>query len=207
MSKSASEEKITIGSHVAMKVQCAMCSKEGIGEEFTTAQDHKNNEIHLCLECKEKTNMAFEQETHKPNLILGVLFGAVGAAIGGAIWYLVTIGSGWEIGYISIGLGYLTGLGVYRGAGKKRGHQLQIIAAILVVVTIVITNKFIFDQLINDYIQANPNEFPGFPVGESVSISFLEPEFWKGMVSPIGLLIYATGIYVAYSYCKPRSIG
>lgn len=100
----------------------------------------------------------------------------------------------------------MIGFGVYFGAGKKRGHNLQIISALLAVVTIIITEKFIADYFLNDYIQNNPAEFPDIPVGQSVSISFLEPEFWKSFISPIGLLIYAIGIYLAYTFCKPRKI-
>lgn len=199
-------EKITIGSEVGIKVNCSMCQKEGTTDQFITLQGNKGQNVYLCPECKEKANKSFEDETKNPNILLAIVVGAIGAVIGGVIWYFVAIGTGKEIGYISLGMGYLVGFGVYFGAGKKRGHQLQIIAALLAVVAIIVTEKFIFDYFLNDYVQSHLSEFPNLSPGQSISVSFFEPEFWKNFVSPIGLLIYAIGIYLAYKFPKPRKI-
>lgn len=199
-------EKITIGSEVGVKVNCSTCQKEGTTDQFTTLQNDKKENVFLCAECKEKMNTAFEDETKNPNFLLGVVGGGVGALIGGIIWYFVAIGTGMEIGYISLGLGYLVGFGVYLGAGKKRGHQLQIISALLATIAIIVTEKFLFDYFLNDYIQNHPAEFSDFPAGQSVSVSFFESEFWKSFISPVGLLIYTIGIYLAYKFCKPKKI-
>lgn len=204
--KDTTEEKITIGSDVGKKVNCLICKKEGTTDQFIILQGNKGGSVYLCPECKEKANKEFEDETKNPNILFAILGGAVGAVIGGAIWYLVAIGTGKEIGYISLGLGYLIGIGVYLGSGKKRGHKLQIISAVLAIIAIILTEKFIFDHYLNQYIQNHLSEFPNFSPGQSISISFSEPEFWKNFVSPIGLLIYAIGIYLAYKYCKPRKI-
>lgn len=205
MEKSTSE-KITIGSEVGVKVNCEMCRKEGTTDQFVTLQGNKGQSIYLCSECKQKANQAFENETQNPNILLATIAGAVAALIGGIIWYIVAISAGMEIGYISLGLGYLVGFGVFLGAGKKRGHQLQIISALLTVAAIVVIEKFIFDYFANDYIQSHLSEFPDFPEGQKISVSFLEPEFWKSFASPIGLIIYAIGIHLAYKFPKPRKI-
>jgi len=199
-------EKITIGSEVGKTVNCSMCQKQGTTNEFITLQGAKGQSTYLCPDCREKTKQAFEAETKDPNIFLAILAGAVGAAIGGVVWYFVAIGTGREIGYISIGMGYLVGYGVHLGAGKKRGQRLQIIAALLMAVAIIVTEKYIFDFFLNDYIKNNPGEFPDIAPGEKVAVSLLEPELWKSFISPIGLLIYAFGIYIAYKFCKPRKI-
>jgi hypothetical protein len=200
------QEKITIGSEVGVKINCAMCQKEGTTDQFVTLQGDKGQSIYLCPGCKQKANEAFEDETKNPNILLAIVVGAIAAAIGGIVWYIFAIITGIEFGYISLGLGYMVGFGVYLGAGKKRGHQLQIISALLAIVAIIVIEKFIFDHVLNEYIQNNPAEFPAFPTGESISISFFEPEFWKSFISPIGLLIYAIGIYLAYKFPKLRKI-
>jgi uncharacterized protein YlaI len=205
MNQSA-QEKIKIGSEVGKKVNCSVCGKEGTTDLFTTHQDNKGKNVYLCPRCKDKLNSTLEEETRNPNLLLAFGVGSIGALIGGVIWYLTAIVTGMEIGYVSIGLGYLVGYGVYLGAGKKRGHQLQIMSALIAIVAIIITEKFTFDYFINDYIRKNPSEFSDFPIGQYISVSFFEPELWKSFISPIGLLIYATGIYLAYRYCKPRKI-
>ncbi len=206
MEHTPSDEKITIGSEVGIKVDCSICRKEGTTDQFITLQGEKGKSVYLCPECKEKANQEFENETKNPNILMAIMVGAIGAAIGGAVWYFVAITTGREIGYISLGMGYLIGFGVYWGAGKKRGHHLQIIAALLAVISIIVTEKFIFDYFLNDYVKNNLSEFPNLSPGQSLSVSFFEPEFWKGLVSPIGLLIYAIGIYLAYKFCKPRKI-
>lgn len=201
-----SEEKIIIGSEVGVKVNCAMCHKEGTTDHFITLQTHKGESAYLCPSCKEKANQEFESETKNPNILLACVFGAAGAAVAGVIWYFFAILTGKEIGYLSLGMGYLIGYGVYFGAGKKRGRHLQIISALLAIIAIVVTEKFIFDYFLNDYVKSHLSEFPEVSAGDSFSVSFLQPEFWESMVSPIGLLIYAFGIYLAYKFCKPRKI-
>lgn len=204
--KDTTQEKITIGSEVGKKVNCSMCQKEGTTDQFITLQGRKGGNVYLCPECKEKANKVFDDETKNPNILLAILIGSIGAAVGGLIWYFIAIGTGREIGYISLGMGYLVGMGVYWGSGKKRGHQLQIISAIIAIVAIFVTEKFIFDYSVNKYLQSHLDQFPGLKPGQNISMSFTDPDFLKNLVSPIGLLIYAIGIYLAYRYCKPRKI-
>lgn len=40
-------EKITIGSEVGVKVNCAMCEKEGTTDQFVTLQDKKRQSIYF----------------------------------------------------------------------------------------------------------------------------------------------------------------
>lgn len=199
-------EKITIGSEVGKKVNCSMCQKEGTTDQFIMLQDSRGQSVCLCPECKEKTNKVFEDETKNIKLSRAILFGIIAGAIGGVAWYLFAVVTGMEIGYISLGLGYLVGYGVYFGAGKKRGKKLQIISAILAILSIIVAEKFIFDHYLNEYIQSNLNDFPDILPGQSISVSFFEPLFWENLASPISILIYAIGIYIAYKFCTPRKI-
>ncbi len=199
-------DKITIGSEVGMKVTCSMCQKEGTTNEFVTLRGKDDQDVYFCPVCKEKLNQEFEDATKNPNILRAVIAGSIAAIVGGVVWYFVTIFTGMEIGYISLGLGYLIGYGVYIGSGKKRGHMLQVISAMIAVIAIIIIEKFILDHFLTIYIQENLSEFPDFAVGDTASISFFAPEFWTSMLSPVGLLIYAIGIYLAYSFCKPQKI-
>lgn len=199
------QEKIVIGSESGKKVVCSMCKKEGTTDTFVTLQGEKGRDAYLCADCKRKANESFAAETKDPHIALGVLLGAIGAAIGGFVWYLVAVGTGTEIGYISIGLGYLVGMGVYLGSGKKRGQKLQVISALLTLIAIFVTEKFIFDYFANEYFQANLEQFPEM-VGQVISVSFFDPTFLGSFTSPIGLFIYAIGIYFAFKICKPRRI-
>jgi hypothetical protein len=199
------QEKFTVGSEVGKKVNCSMCHKEGTTDEFVTLQNNKGETVYLCSQCKVATNELFEAETKNPNIVLGLILGVVGAIVGGLVWYFVAISAEMEIGYISLGMGYLIGMGVYLGSGKKRGHTLQVISAVIALVAIFITKKYIFDFFLNQYVQENPTEFPQL-VGQVISVPFFYSDFLMSLASPIGILIYVLGIYFAYNVCKPRGI-
>jgi len=54
------------------------------------------------------------------SLPLGVLGGLGGGAIGAALWALITSLTGFQIGWMAVGVGFLTGLGV-----RSFGHGLD----------------------------------------------------------------------------------
>lgn len=200
------EETLSIGSKVGTLVKCSSCSAEGNTDNFIAMQDNAGNDVYLCPSCKEKVKAQMAEETEDPNILTGVILGSIGAAIGGVIWFLVTVTTEREIGYISLGLGYLVGYGVHLGSGGKRGHFLQLISAAISIVAIIVTEKFIYDYLLNAYVHGNPDLYPDIGTNDVVSIPFFALEFWKSLLSPIGLLIYSIGIYVAYSICRPRKL-
>jgi hypothetical protein len=200
------DHTISIGSEVGKTVSCSNCGREGTTEEFITLRDHKGKDVYLCPECKEETNQKFLAETTGQNIILAGVGGIIGAVIGSLIWYFITTNTGQEIGYISLGLGYLVGFGVYLGSGKKRGLNLQILSAFIAILAIFITEKFIFDYFVNSYITQHLTDYPMLSTHRYVFVSFLDPDFLQQFISPIGLLIYAIGIYIAFKFCKPRKI-
>ena len=55
------------------------------------------------------------------------------------------------------------------------------------------------------YLLEHKAEFPGYN-GEWFLVSPLNPDVLKAMFSPIGVLIWAVGIYFAYSLPKTRSL-
>jgi hypothetical protein len=198
-------EKIVIGSETGKKVNCSMCKKEGATDQFVALQGAKGASVYVCAECRQKANAEFEAETKNQNVPLGIAGGIVGAVIAGFVWYFVAVGTGKEIGYISLGLGYLVGMGVHIGAGKKRGHNLQVISAVIAAAAIFVTQKFVYDFFLNQYAQAHLTEYPQL-AGQVLSASFFDTDFLSALTSPMGLLIYALGIYFAYKVCKAKKI-
>lgn len=59
-----------------------------------------------------KLQMFMQQIKDNQNLSLGVLAGAGAAILGAAAWAAVTAISGWQIGFMAIGVGYLVGYAV-----------------------------------------------------------------------------------------------
>lgn len=200
------EENISIGTKINQEVTCSQCGKKGNTSEFFSYAVKEGPDVHLCSDCKQLVNSQLGEETQNPNLVLAIGAGVIAGVIGSIAWYYLTIITGYEFGYASLGLGYMVGFAVYFGAGKKRGEQLQILAAVLTVVTIFVGEYAIFNHSVNDYIQGHLSEYPDFGPGDKASISIFNPEFLKSFASPISLVIYSVGVYIAYRFPKPRSI-
>ncbi len=63
------------------------------------------------------------------NLVLGLLGGLVAAVVGAGIWAGVTVSTGYQIGWIAVGVGLLVGLAV-RGLGHGSSPAFGIIGAL-----------------------------------------------------------------------------
>src|SRR5271163_1434415 len=64
------------------------------------------------------------------NLFLGILAGVVAAVIGAGIWMGITVATGYQVGYVALGIGALVGL-ASRYAGNGTSVVYGILGAIL----------------------------------------------------------------------------
>ena len=192
-----SEEQISIGSKAKETVSCENCKKSiPAGEQYTLRGKDKK-EVHLCSECKENINKVFAEETKNPNLPKAILGGIVGGGLGGLLWFLFVVVTKLELGWIAIGVGWLVGMGVHLGSGRKRGLHLQLLSAFLTLATLFIANYFVLYKLVQDEVGIGLQQLP---------FSLVMQVFMKSVVSPIGLLIWAIGLYVAFRVPQPRKI-
>ncbi len=86
------------------------------------------------------------------SLLPAVLGGVAGAAVGGFIWGLIAVGTGYEIGWIAWGVGLLAGFGVLLFAGGRRGTPLQLVAVAAAVLGILIGKYFTFYYAFREYV-------------------------------------------------------
>ena len=112
---------------------CAQCATP-ITDRYYTLGPHV-----LCESC----HLAF-QNVRAPGNAASRFFGAaalgtVAAAIGCALWMLVTELTGYEIGLIAIAVGYLVGMAVHVGARRVGGVAYQLLAVFLTYSAIVMT--------------------------------------------------------------------
>jgi Ca2+/H+ antiporter len=138
--------------------------------------------------------------------MLGAFLLGMGAAfIAGILWFAISVVTGYQIGYVAIGVGFLIGYAVLFGSGKKRGMPLQIMSAAMTLVTLFASQYFITLFYIRKYLLENKAQFPDY-TGQWFLVNPFSPDIIASMISPIGLLIWAVGIYFAYSLPKSRSI-
>ncbi len=102
----------------------------------------------LCANCAEEIERQFQAETENPNLILAALAGLGAAAIGALVWYGVVAITNYQLGIIAAGIGWLVGMAVVFGSGRKRGIALQAISVIITVVALIISEYLILHHLI-----------------------------------------------------------
>src|SRR3989344_8188676 len=107
------EEQIQIGAKAEERVQCSNCGKEVVVSQTHSYKGKKGEDIYFCADCKGKIDEQLSAETKNPNFVGALIGGLIGAIIGGSIWYGIAVVTGYEIGYVALGLGYLVGFGVH----------------------------------------------------------------------------------------------
>ena len=135
------------------KPVCTECSKPiELGDEHFIVKASKKGEADtfLCAQCLAKAKTALEEETHNPNIPLAFVVGLGAAVVAGLVWYFFVTLTGWQIGIISILMGWVVGQGVVWGAGHKRGIPLQWVSVLLTLVAIFLSEYLIFNHFFHE---------------------------------------------------------
>jgi hypothetical protein len=125
---------------------CAQCATP-ITDRYYTLGAHV-----LCESC----HLAFRNAKAPGNAATrffgAAALGTIAAAIGCALWLLVTQLTGYEIGLIAIAVGYIVGIAVHIGARRVGGLFYQLLAVFLTYTAIVMT----YVPMIANELMANP---------------------------------------------------
>jgi hypothetical protein len=78
----------------------------------------------------QRIHMALQQLRSEQNLVGGICAGLAAAVLGAAAWALVTVVTGYQIGWMAIGVGLLVGLAV-RAVGKGMNKSFAFMGATL----------------------------------------------------------------------------
>jgi hypothetical protein len=178
---------IKLGSKAKGNVTCSNCGKlVPAGQQFTY-KGKNGKDIFFCEECKKKINQQLAEQTENINIPGAILGACLGALIGGIIWYIIELITGYELGYVAIGVAYLVTQGVYIGSGKKKGKSLQIISVIFTLLAIVgavylLGVHYLQEALWKKYPDADTIKLILF------SLQLAAQNFFQYAISPIGLL-------------------
>lgn len=146
---------------------CAACLKDiGPDSEYRKVSEDGTEKV-LCTRCHSTKIAAARREARGNSKVMPVLFGLGGAAIAGTVWYSFVTITEWQLGLVSIAMGWLVGKSVVWGAGKRRGRSLQWLAVGLTVPAIVVSEYFIFNSFIKEAIVAQR----GIELGRNLSVS------------------------------------
>lgn len=198
-------EKITIASKANKSVTCANCKKAINAGEQHTYKGKNGTDVYLCSNCKTQINEAFKKEAREVNLPKAIVGGVVAAVLGCIAWFAIEVITGYQLGYVAIGLGYLIIRGILYGSGNRRNSQLQIIGVILALLAIVAANYFIG---VHDIIDYAAQHYPNAPQSLVMSVSFQTAaiNFFQYAIDPIGLFIWGIALFVVYRGLRPAKI-
>jgi hypothetical protein len=127
------------------------------------------------------------------NLAMGVMAGLAGAAIGALVWAAVTHYTGYQIGWMAVGIGFLVGLAI-RHFGKGVDLSFGIAGAVLALVGCLAGNIFTYCIYIA--------KEEGVQVTEVVSQLDLRIaiEMVIDTFTPLDILFYGLALYYGYKY-------
>lgn len=87
---------------------------------------------------------AQEEQLSSHSILPAVMGGVAAAVVGGAVWGLIVVATGYVIGFMAWGLGLVTGFAVLRLSGGRRGLPLQVVAVALRVLGIAVAKYWTF---------------------------------------------------------------
>lgn len=135
--------------------------------------------------------VAFQKFEAEQSMVGGFLAGGVAALVGAGVWALVTILTGYQIGFMAIGVGFLVGLAV-QFAGKGIHKIFGVMGAALALIGCLLGNYFTVVHF----------------VGEAEGLGFFDtltkinpagiPELMMITFSPMDLIFYGIAVYEGF---------
>ncbi|MFN7921602.1 MAG: hypothetical protein U0Q16_15990 [Bryobacteraceae bacterium] len=102
---------------------CPRCGNPVVENYYATA----TQEV-LCVSCGETALAAIPPGPGARGILRALLFGSGAAFLGMIVYFIVLATTGYEIGYLAIGVGWLVGRAVRHGGFGRGGRKLQWIA-------------------------------------------------------------------------------
>jgi hypothetical protein len=96
---------------------CAACARPLAGSYYQV------NGHPACERCKAQIEYDRMAASGGANVVRAAVFGFGAALAGGALWYAVRAGTGYEVGLIAVVVGFMVG-GAVRAGGRRRGGLL-----------------------------------------------------------------------------------
>ena len=141
--------------------------------------------------------LAIERLRSDQNLLGGIIAGLLAAVIGAGVWAFVTVLTGYQIGWMAVGVGFLVGIAV-RFAGKGIDRSFGIAGALLA----------LFGCLLGNFLTICYFISSSEKIGLFEVIARLNPQLafhlMKATFNPMDLLFYAIAVYEGYRLSSRR---
>ncbi len=131
------------------------------------------------------------------NLPLGAAAGVAAMLVGTAVWVGVTVGTGYQIGYLAVGVGFLVGLAM-RKVGNGQTPLFAGVGAGLALLGCALGNLFTGCQLIANEFDVGFGEVVGNLDAAGIQ------EIMTAMFSPMDILFYGLALWAGWKYSVVR---
>lgn len=142
---------------------------------------------------QQRVDLYLEGLKKEENLMMGLLAGLAAALIGAVLWGVITVSTGYQIGFMAVGIGFMVGLAV-RMAGKGMSQIFGISGALLALLGCVLGNLFSIVGFVANEGQVSVTEVLGY-VDVATAFSLL-----KETAQPMDFLFYAIAVYEGYRF-------
>jgi len=182
-----------------MMWKCYRCGKE------------LEDSINICPGCgagKSTVDIAapdstVQTEPEDKNLVRAIIFGLVAAVVSSVVWYGAVVITGYQLGILAIGVGWLIASAVVMGAGGKRGPAYQFISVILIVIAMGLSEYLVVRHFLNqELVKRGIEELPLLVSFQSI----LELIWMSVKESPLTLIFWGIAIYEGITLPAAKSI-
>ncbi len=173
---------------------CAACKRE-IAEEYYSV-----NGAILCGPCRQNIAEALEGGSGTGRFLRASLFGLGAAVAGFAIYFGVMVVTHWQIGLISVLVGFMVGAAVRAGSRGRGGWLYQLLAVFLVYSAIVASYG---SPIVLEWFNRGAGVVATTPGRTMLVLMMYVGIFYalpiiKGTQAPIGLLIVGFALWEAW---------
>ncbi len=201
-------ERAEFESPAAPQLACAFCRRP------LTDQYWQITRRPACDRCRAQVQSEIASSTSHKRFFGALRWGALAATAGCVGWIVISKVTGYEIGIVAIGVGYLVGKAVRKGAGGFGGRRYQIMALLLTYSAIAFASLPALFAAVSEQSQGAQHaasEAPPSLLGflwawvMLLSIAFASP-FLEGAKNFMGLIIIGIGLYEAWKLTRPLPI-
>jgi hypothetical protein len=181
----------------------------GFCKQAISSQYWQINSRTACARCRTRLQRELDGAFSRAHFLGALQYGALAAAAGSVAWIVISKVTGYEIGIVAIGIGYLVGKAVRKGAGGFGGTRYQVLAMVLTYSAIALASlPAIFEAL-----RESPKHAAAAaaaPAGILALIAAwafvlgvaLASPFLGGAQNFMGLIIIGIGLYEAWKLTR-----
>lgn len=148
-----------------------------------------------CETCRDVVQRELTASGSQRHLLTALGYGSAAAIAGSVVWSLIEKVFHAQVGIVAIGIGYVVGRAVRKGARGFGGRRYQVLAVVLTYSSIALAS-------LPDVLAYSP---PSAPLTMLVGLAFVSP-FLGGTENVIGWFIIAIGLYQAWKLTRALPI-